>query len=69
VLNKREGYGNELWMEHGKTTIRTAIYLHLNDLSERRLATSHGRRGRGYYKITYRRRRILNAIDKSKTLL
>jgi hypothetical protein len=56
-------------MEHGKTTIRTAIYLHLNNLSERRLATSHGRRGCGYYKITYRKRRVLNAIYKSKMLL
>jgi len=69
VLDRRDAYGYELWKELGKTMTRSAIYQHLNELSDRGLASSYPRGGRKYLKITPRGRRVLRAIDEVKILL
>jgi len=68
-LERRDGYGYELWKELGKTMTRSAVYQHLNELRDRGLISSHSKGGKKYFTITQRGRRILSAIDEVKTLL
>jgi threonine synthase len=69
ILIKRDTYGYDLWKKLGKTMTRTAIYQHLNDLSQRGLVVAYERKGRKYFKITERGKKVLHAIDELKTLL
>jgi len=69
ALERRDGYGYELWKELGKTMTRSAVYQHLNELRDRGLISSHSKRGKKYFTITQRGRRVLRAIDEVKTLL
>ncbi|MDH5687529.1 MAG: threonine synthase [Candidatus Bathyarchaeota archaeon] len=69
ILEKRDAYGYELWKALGKTMTRSAVYQHLNDLSDRGLASSYLKAGRRYFAITVRGRRILSAIDEIKVIM
>jgi len=69
ILSRRDAYGYDLWKKLGKTMTRTAIYQHLNDLSQRGLVVAYEREGRKYFKITERGKKVLHAIDELKTLL
>jgi len=69
ILNEKDSYGYELWKLLGKTMTRSAIYQHLNDLLERGLVVAYDEKGRRYFRITKRGRRILHAIDESKALV
>jgi threonine synthase len=69
ALDKQDRYGYELWKELGKTMTRSAIYQHLNEMYNRGLLSSHVRRGKRYFTITERGKRILKAIDDVKILL
>ncbi len=69
ILNQRDAYGYELWKLLGKTMTRSAVYQHLNDLLERGLVAAYNEKGRRYFKITKRGRRVLHAIDELKTLV
>jgi len=48
---------------------RSAVYQHLNELSERGLISSYVDGGRKYFTLTRRGRRVLRAIDEVKALL
>jgi threonine synthase len=69
VLDKRDGYGYELWKELGKTMTRPAVYQHLNEMCDRGLLSSYIKKGKKYFSVTERGRRILKAIDDVKILL
>jgi len=69
ILSQKDAYGYDLWIKLGKTMTRTAIYQHLNELSERGLVVAYEREGRKYFKITKRGKRALRAIDELKMLL
>jgi threonine synthase len=69
VLTQKDTYGYDLWKKLGKTMTRAAIYQHLDDLTERGLIVAYKEKGRKYFKITNRGRRILKAIDDLKVLL
>jgi threonine synthase len=69
ALDKRDGYGYELWKELGKTMTRSAVYQHLNEMCDRGLLSSHTKKGKRYFAITERGRRVLKAIDDVKMLL
>jgi len=69
TLDRRDSYGYELWKELGKTMTRSAVYQHLNELSDRGLVSPYVERGRKYFSITRRGRRVLQAIDEVKILL
>jgi threonine synthase len=69
VLSRRDAYGYNLWKKLGKTMTRTAIYQHLNSLSQRGLVAAYAKDGRRYFKITNRGRRVLHALDEIKILL
>jgi threonine synthase len=69
VLNKKDSYGYELWKELGKTMTRSAVYQHLNELCDRGLTSTYDKRGRKYFAVTQRGRRVLKAIDEVKTIL
>jgi threonine synthase len=69
VLDRRDGYGYELWKELGKTMTKSAVYQHLNELRDRGLLSSYEKKGKKYFAITQRGRRVLKAIDEVKTIL
>jgi len=58
-----------LWKELGKTMTRSAVYQHLNGLSDRGLVSPYVKGGRKDFSITRRGRRVLRAIDEVKILL
>jgi threonine synthase len=68
VLDKKDSYGYELWKELGKTMTRSAVYQHLNELCSRGLISTYDRKGRKYFAVTRRGRRVLKAIDEAKTI-
>lgn len=69
TLDRRDSYGYELWKEFGKTITRSAVYQHLNELSDRGLVSPYVKGGRKYFSITRRGKRVLQAIDEVKILL
>jgi len=69
VLEARDGYGYELWKALGKTMTRPAVYQHLNEMCSKGLLSSRMKKGKKYFTITERGRRILKAIDEVKILL
>ncbi len=69
ILSQKDTYGYALWKELGKTMTRAAIYQHLNELSERGLVFAYEKKGRKYFKVTNRGKRVLRAIDELKVLL
>lgn len=69
ALDGQDRYGYELWKELGKTMTRSAIYQHLNEMHNRGLLSSRVKKGKRYFAITERGRRVLKAIDDLKTLL
>jgi threonine synthase len=69
ALDRRDGYGYELWKELGKTMTRSAVYQHLNEMCDRGLLSSYTKKGKKYFVITERGGRILKAIDDVKILL
>ena len=69
VLTKKDTYGYDLWKKFGKTMTRAAIYQHLDDLTRRGLILAYKEKGRKYFKITNRGKRVLDAIDELKVLL
>lgn len=69
ILSIKDAYGYGLWKKLGKTMTRSAIYQHLNELSEKGLIVGYARNGRKFFKITQRGKKILHAIDDLKLLL
>jgi threonine synthase len=69
ILSQKDTYGYAIWKKLGKTMTRAAIYQHLNELSERGLVVAYEKKGRKYFKITNRGKRVLRAIDELKVLL
>ena len=69
ALDRRDGYGYGLWKELGKTMTRSAVYQHLNEMCDRGLLSSYVKKGKKYFVITERGRRVLKAIDDVKILL
>jgi len=69
VLTQKDTYGYDLWKKLGKTMTRAAIYQHLDDLNERGLTVAYEEKGRKYFKVTNRGKRVLKAIDELKVLL
>jgi threonine synthase len=69
ILSRRDAYGYSLWKKLGKTMTRTAIYQHLNSLSQKGLVVAYAKDGKNYFKITNRGRRVLHALDEIKLLL
>jgi len=51
---------------HAKTVTKGAVYQHLNELSARGLVIAYEKKGRKYFKITTREKRVLQAIDELK---
>jgi len=68
VLTQKDTYGYDLWKKLGKTMTRAAIYQHLDDLKERGLIVAYEEKGRKYFKVTSRGKRVLKAIDDLKVL-
>ncbi len=48
---------------------RGAIYQHLNELSKKGVVVAYEKKGRKYFKITARGKRVLRSIDELKTIL
>ncbi|NIP67232.1 threonine synthase [Candidatus Bathyarchaeota archaeon] len=69
ILDQKDTYGYALWKKLGKTITRSAIYQHLDELSDKGLVVSYEKEGRKYFKITNRGKRVLRAIDELKVLL
>jgi len=69
ILSHKSTYGYDLWKQTGKTMTRAAIYQHLDDLTERGLIVAYEEKGRKYFRVTNRGRRVLGAIDELKVLL
>jgi len=69
MLSRRDAYGYSLWKKLGKTMTRTAIYQHLNSLSQRGLVVAYAKGEKKYFKITNRGKRVLRALDEIKILL
>jgi len=69
ILSRKDTYGYDLWKKLGKTMTRGAIYQHLNELSKKGMITAYEEKGRKYFKITARGKRILRSIDELKALL
>ena len=68
-LSREDSYGYDLWKILGKTMTRAAVYQHLNELSEKRLIEGYQKKGRNFFRITERGKRVLPAIDELKFLL
>jgi len=68
-LSREDSYGYDLWKILGKTMTRAAVYQHLNELSEKRLIEGYQKKGRNFFRITERGKRVLQAIDELKFLL
>jgi threonine synthase len=69
ILSQKDTYGYALWRKFGETMTRAAVYQHLNELSDRGLIVAYEKKGRKYFKITARGKRVLRAMDELKVLL
>lgn len=69
ILNQKEAYGYELWKLLGRIMTRSAVYQHLNELSDRGLTSSYIKEKKRYFAITWRGKRVLQAINEIKILL
>ena len=69
ILSRKDNYGYDLWKKLGKTMTRGAIYQHLNELSKKGMIIAYEKKGRKYFKITARGKRVLRSIDELKALL
>ncbi|MEM1726390.1 MAG: threonine synthase [Candidatus Bathyarchaeia archaeon] len=69
ILSEGDTYGYDLWKKLGRTMTRGAIYQHLNELSNKGLISSYEVKGKKFFKITSRGRRVLAAIDELKILI
>ncbi len=69
ILSRGDTYGYDLWKKLGKTMTRGAIYQHLNELSKKGVVVAYEKKGRKYFKITARGKRVLRSIDELKTIL
>lgn len=68
ILSKNDTYGYDLWQKLGKTMTRTAVYQHLNELSEKGLTSAYPKDGKKFFRITERGGKVLLAIDELKVL-
>jgi len=69
VLTQKDTYGYDLWKKLGKTMTRAAIYQHLDDLTGRGLIVAYEEKGRKYFRVTSRGKRVLEAMEELKVLL
>jgi len=69
ILSRKDTYGYDLWKKLGKTMTRSAIYQHLNKLSEKGLIAGYAKNGKKFFKITQRGKKVLHAIDDLKLLM
>jgi len=69
ITSQNDSYGYDLWRKLDKTVTRAAVYQHLNELSRKGLIAAYEEKGRKYFKITRRGKRVLHAVDELKTLL
>ncbi len=69
ILSEKDTYGYDLWKQLGKIMTRAAVYQHLNELSDRGLVLGYEEKGKKFFRITERGRKVLAAFDDIKLLL
>lgn len=69
VLSVQDAYGYDLWKQLGRTMTRGAVYQHLNELSDRGLVVGYEERGKRFFRITERGRKVLSAFDEISLLV
>lgn len=69
ILSEKDTYGYDLWKQLGKIMTRAAIYQHLNELSDRGLVVGYEGKGKKFFRITDRGRKVLAAFDEIQLLV
>jgi len=69
ILSEKETYGYDLWKQLGKIMTRAAIYQHLNELSDKGLVVGYEEKGKKFFRITERGRKVLAAFDDIQLIL
>ncbi len=69
ILSEKDSYGYGLWKQLGKIMTRAAVYQHLNELSERGLVVAYEEKGKKFFRVTERGRKVLAAFDEIQVLL
>jgi threonine synthase len=69
ILSEKDTYGYDLWKQLGKIMTRAAIYQHLNELSDRGLVVGYEEKGKKFFRITERGKKVLAAFDEIQLLM
>lgn len=69
VLSEEDTYGYDLWKQLGRIMTRAAIYQHLNELSDKGLVVGYEEKGKKFFRITERGRKVLAAFDEIQLLM
>lgn len=69
ILSEKDSYGYDLWKELGKIMTRAAVYQHLNELADKGLVIAYEERGKKFFRITERGRKVSAAFDEIQLLM
>ncbi len=69
ILSEKDTYGYDLWKQLGKIMTRAAVYQHLNELSDRGFVIGYEEKGKKFFRITARGRKVLAAFDEIQLLM
>ena len=69
ILSEKDTYGYDLWKQLGQIMTRAAVYQHLNELADRGLVVGYEERGKKFFRITERGRKVLAAFDDIQLLM
>ncbi len=69
ILSEKDSYGYDLWKQLGKIMTRAAVYQHLNELSDKGLVVGYEEKGKKFFRITERGRKVLAAFDEIQLLM
>lgn len=69
ILSEKDSYGYDLWKQLGRIMTRAAVYQHLNELSDKGLVVSYEEKGKKFFRVTERGRKVLAAFDEIQLLM
>ena len=69
ILSEKDSYGYDLWKQLGKIMTRAAVYQHLNELSDKGLVVGYEEKGKKFFRVTERGRKVLAAFDEISLLM
>ncbi len=69
ILSEKDSYGYDLWKQLGKIMTRAAVYQHLNELSDKGLVVGYEEKGKKFFRVTERGRKVLVVFDEISLLM